>query len=183
MAGPSAQKQLAGFIAKFDPPMQRLIRAARKRMRAQLPTASELVYETNVDDLDPRAWPAVLAALFDAGASDAWLTPILMKKGRPAHTLSVLAEPALVPALERVVFGHTSTIGLRRRAVDKIALAREIVTVDVLGTKVRVKAARLENSVVNATPEYDDVAALAAHVGLPVADALRLAQRAADDLR
>ena len=136
----------------------------------------EVMLEANVDDLDPRLWPGVLSALMDAGASDAWLTPILMKKGRPAHTLSVLGRPDVVPGLERVVLAHTTTIGLRRHAVDKVALPRETLEVVVYGERVRVKLARLAGEVVTATPEYDDVARVAALKGLPervVVDAAR----------
>ena len=128
-----------------------------------------VVLETNVDDLDPRLWPAVLAELLDAGASDAWLSPILMKKGRPAHTLSVLTAPEHIAALERIVFTGTTTIGLRRRRVTKRALPRETITVEVHGHPVRVKLARLDGEVVNAVPEYDDVAAAAAAEGVRVA--------------
>ncbi len=126
-----------------------------------------VVLEANVDDLDPRLWPGVLSALLDAGASDAWLTPILMKKGRPAHTVSVLAPPALADELERVVFTHTTTIGVRRHDVAKTALARETVKIEVYGEVVRVKVARLDGEVVTATPEYDDVARAAATLGMP----------------
>ena len=78
-----------------------------------------LVVAANVDDLDPRLWPAVLGRLLDAGAADAWLTPILMKKGRPAHTLSVLTDDEHADAVRRVVFTESSTIGLREHRVGQ----------------------------------------------------------------
>jgi pyridinium-3,5-bisthiocarboxylic acid mononucleotide nickel chelatase len=133
---------------------------------ASAPT--ELVLETNVDDLDPRLWPAVLDRLLDAGAADAWLTPILMKKGRPAHTLSVLTDASRRAAVLDVVFAETTTIGLRERTVGKIALDREIRTVHVDGRPIRVKVARHDGTEVNAQPEYADVAAAAAALGRPV---------------
>jgi hypothetical protein len=144
---------------------------------------NEIVLEANVDDLDPRLWPQVLSALLTAGASDAWLTPILMKKGRPAHTLSVLADPAHLDALERIVLTHTSTIGLRRHQVAKRALPRETVTVEVYGAPVRVKIARLDGRTVNAVPEYEDVARVAADHDVPAKLVMDAARAALDSAR
>ncbi|MDQ1748677.1 MAG: pyridinium-3,5-bisthiocarboxylic acid mononucleotide nickel chelatase [Frankiaceae bacterium] len=127
-----------------------------------------LLLEANVDDLDPRLWPAVLARLLDAGAGDAWLTPIVMKKGRAAHMVSVLVAPRLADAAARVLFTESTTIGVRTTRVGKRALDRDWVTVAVGGHDVRVKVARLDGRVVNAVPEYDDVAAAAAASGRPV---------------
>jgi uncharacterized protein (TIGR00299 family) protein len=143
------------------------------------PTESALVIEANVDDLDPRVWPAVLARLLDCGADDAWLTPIVMKKGRPAHTLSVLCSEPAAEAIRRIVFTETSTIGVRERPVDKRALARAIETVRVDGQDIRVKTAVLDGVVVNATPEYDDVVTAAAELGRPVKAILAAAISAA----
>lgn len=131
-----------------------------------------LLLECNVDDLDPRVWPAVIAALLEAGASDAWLTPILMKKGRPAHTLSVLVDATRADAVRATIFRQTSTIGLREQPVAKHALDRELVPVKVGGQTISVKLARHDGTVVNAQPEYDDVARAAAALGRPVADVL-----------
>jgi uncharacterized protein (TIGR00299 family) protein len=100
--------------------------------------AGAVLLETNVDDLDPRLWPAVLQRLLDVGASDAWLTPILMKKGRPAHTLSVLCSEGAVGEVQHVVFTETSTIGLRSQRVGKVALSRTETSVDVDGPRIRV---------------------------------------------
>ena len=132
-----------------------------------------LLLETNVDDLDPRLWPGVLQALMDAGASDAWLTPILMKKGRPAHTLSVLCTAASSPALREVVFRETSTLGLRATSVGREVLERTERTVQVDGQPVRVKLGLLHGEVVNAMPEWADVAAAAAVLGRPAKVVLR----------
>jgi len=139
-----------------------------------------VVLETNVDDLDPRLWPGVLDALFAAGASDAWLTPILMKKGRPAHTLSVLCRPDTIADVQAAVFATTSTIGLRIVPVGKVALERVAASVQVLGGQVGVKVAVHGGRVLNVSVEYEDVAALAREQGLPVKEALRAATSAAE---
>ena len=140
---------------------------------AEAPPTEELLLETNVDDLDPRVWPGVLGALLDHGASDAWLTPIVMKKGRPAHTLSVLCPASSAPALRDVVFRETSTLGMRSQAVTKHALERSERSVEVDGQRVRVKLGLLDGEVVNAMPEWEDVAAAAAALGRPAKLVLR----------
>jgi uncharacterized protein (DUF111 family) len=138
-----------------------------------------VVIEANVDDLDPRLWPGVLAALLAAGAADAWLTPILMKKGRPAHTVSALGTATTMAALQRVLFAETSTIGARWYPVAKTALDRTTVSVDVDGLQVRVKVAFADGIAVSATPEFDDIAAAAAALGAPTKDVLAAAVAAA----
>ncbi|BCJ38646.1 UPF0272 protein Cgl2470/cg2715 [Actinocatenispora thailandica] len=144
--------------------------------------AEALVLECNVDDLDPRLWPAVLAKLLAAGAADAWLTPILMKKGRPAHTLSVLCRPADAAALRAVVFAETSSIGLRAHPVRKVPLERTERAVTVAGQPIRVKVASDDGSVVNVSVEYADVAAAAAALSLPAKQVLARATAAAAEL-
>ena len=142
------------------------------------------VLEANVDDLDPRLWPGVLEALLDAGAADAWLTPILMKKGRPAHTLSVLCDPARRASLRDVVLEHTTTLGVREHPVERFALGRSWQTVTVRGHEVRVKLSHApDGRVVHATPEFEDVRAAAAADGIPARVLLDEANAAAQALR
>ncbi len=136
--------------------------------------------ETNVDDLDPRVWPTVLAALLAAGAADAWLVPILMKKGRPAHTLCVLARDAERAALREAVFTLTSTLGVREAPVDRVGLQRDWQAVALAGGDVRVKLGLRAGRIVQATAEFDDAAALAHARGLPVRQVLDEATAAAE---
>jgi hypothetical protein len=164
------------------PGVPNVVRVVLGEERGPAPAAREaVIVETNVDDLDPRIWPRVLARLMDAGAFDAWLTPILMKKGRPAHTLSVLCPPALLPAVRETVLTETPTLGLREYPVAKRELERAFVTVDVAGAVIRVKVGSYRGRVVNVQPEYEDVAAAARQLGIPVKRALAKAVAAAED--
>jgi uncharacterized protein (TIGR00299 family) protein len=138
-----------------------------------------LVLETNVDDLDPRLWPDVITAVLAAGALDAWLTPILMKKGRPAHTFRALTTPETAGEVRTTIFRETTTIGIREYPVARHALPRETATVSIGGVEVRVKLARLDGVVVTAQPEYDDVVSAAQALGRPVREVLADATAAA----
>ncbi|MGW0246168.1 nickel pincer cofactor biosynthesis protein LarC [Nocardia goodfellowii] len=131
-------------------------------------TSQSVIVEANVDDLDPRVWPTVLERLLADGADDAWLTPILMKKGRPAHTVHALVPPDRLDAVCAVLFTETSTIGLRRIDVRKTALARTWIDVPLEGGTVRVKIAHSDGRIIQATPEFEDAATLARSTGRPV---------------
>jgi len=138
-----------------------------------------LVLETNVDDLDPRLWPEVITAVLAAGALDAWLTPIVMKKGRPAHTFRALVAPDRAAEVRATVFRETTTLGIREQTVARHALPRETTQVTVGGLEIAVKVARLDGVVVNAQPEYDDVVRAARALDRPVRDVLAEASAAA----
>jgi pyridinium-3,5-bisthiocarboxylic acid mononucleotide nickel chelatase len=137
-------------------------------VRAAAPGAKPVVIESNVDDLDPRLWPAALAALLAAGASDAWLTPILMKKGRPAHTVHVLCRPEMIDAVRSALVRHTTTIGMRSYEIEKYALERQYTHVNVDGHEIGVKIALERGEVVNASVEYEDAAAAAIALSRPL---------------
>jgi hypothetical protein len=126
-----------------------------------------VVLEANVDDLDPRLWPEILSGLLRCGAVDAWLVPIVMKKGRPAHTLSVLCHPDRTEILRERIFRDTSTLGVRECAMSKYALARAFVDVGLAGGTVAIKIGHAGGVILQVMPEFDDVAALARRLGRP----------------
>ena len=138
-------------------------------------TSEAWVLEANVDDLDPRLWPGVLAALMDAGADDAWLNPILMKKGRPAHTLHVLAGADAFPALRDLVFELVPTLGVREYPVTKRMLGRYWQTVSVDGAEVRIKVGHHSGRITTATPEFSDVVKAAEATERPVREVMAAA--------
>lgn len=124
--------------------------------------------EANIDDQSPQLYESVSAALFDAGALDVWLTPILMKKGRPAQTLSVLCEPSARERLSGVIFAETTTLGVRYSNWERDCLEREWISVETEWGPVRVKLGKQGGELRTAAPEYEDCRSLAAEASVPV---------------
>jgi uncharacterized protein (TIGR00299 family) protein len=138
-------------------------------------------FEANIDDLDPRVVPVAIDQVISAGAHDAWVTPITMKKGRPALVFSAMCSPSDADAVRDAIFEHTTTIGIRQSTASKYALARTQATVSVDGHPIRVKVATHDGRTSNVSVEWDDVAAAAVALGRPaktvLAEATGLAHR------
>lgn len=129
--------------------------------------------EATVDDATGEQLADAVAALLDAGAHDAWVTPVVMKKGRPGHHLQVLCDPAWVAALRAIVRTSTGTFGVRATTGERWPEARETSEVTVTGQRVRVKVGRDR-----AKPEHDDVVRAAARTGLPPGEVASRAEEA-----
>jgi pyridinium-3,5-bisthiocarboxylic acid mononucleotide nickel chelatase len=127
-----------------------------------------VVMEANLDDLSPELVADAVQALSSAGSLDVWTTPAHMKKGRLGILLSVLCEPDAEDRLRSVFFETTSTFGVRSYQVERAELDRRTVSVDLADGSVRVKVGLFGGRVVSATPEHDDVAAVAARAGRSV---------------
>jgi pyridinium-3,5-bisthiocarboxylic acid mononucleotide nickel chelatase len=138
---------------------------------------SVVLVETNIDDMDPRVYEYIIERLLQAGALDAWLTPVIMKKSRPAVTLSALAEPGKKSAIIDIIMEETTTFGVRTTEYSRRKLAREFREVAAPGGKVRVKVGKRDGKILKAVPEYEDVKAAAKKSNLPLRDIIKLAGR------
>ncbi len=158
------------------------ISASRKTAATLAPCEDATVLECNLDDITGETAGYVLEKLLAAGASDAWFTPIVMKKSRPALTLSVLCPPEKEAALADLILRETTTFGLRRREVGKLALERTFEEVVTSLGPVRVKTAFLDGRPLKSKAEHDDLRRLAETHHLPLREIERtilaeLAQR------
>ncbi|WP_206793743.1 nickel pincer cofactor biosynthesis protein LarC [Amycolatopsis sp. MtRt-6] len=177
---PTAAALLKAVEARFEPPPEfRLLATGYGAGTRSLPDRPNIavvhlgetaeaghrtlvVLETNLDDVTGEVLGHVVGELLAAGALDAWISPVTMKKGRPAHVLHVLAAPEHAARLGDLVLAETGSLGLREYPVRRTALDRVTETVDVLGLPVRRKRGPH-----GAKPEHDDVVAAARELGLP----------------
>jgi uncharacterized protein (TIGR00299 family) protein len=154
--------------------VQVLVGTAVAESATPAPGRAVVEVEANVDDVTGEVLAHTIAALITAGAHDAWATPIVMKKGRPAHTIHALCDPHEVERMAAVMLAETGTLGIRASTITRWPQRRSEVTVDVDGHPIRVKVAGHR-----AKPEHDDAAAAAAALGRPLRDVLRQAETAA----
>ncbi|HET7038111.1 MAG TPA: nickel pincer cofactor biosynthesis protein LarC [Thermomicrobiaceae bacterium] len=129
---------------------------------------SELLLETNIDDMNPEFYEPLIERLFAAGALDVFLTPIIMKRGRPATKVSVICTAADRTELDRVLIENSSTLGVRALPIDRTKAGRRVEEVVTRWGEVRVKLKLWHGRVLDAVPEYADCLAIAHETGLPI---------------
>lgn len=165
------------------PNVLRVLQGTLTGVESSLAQAEAVVLEANIDDMDPRLYGAVSAALFDAGALDVALLPIQMKKGRPGTLLQVQCRPDLEGLLTGIMLRETTTLGVRSHDVRRTELARRHETVTTPWGPIPVKLGLLGGEVISMAPEYDDCVQLASAAGVPVKDVLAAAAAAAQTSR
>ncbi len=137
-----------------------------------------IVIETNIDDMNPQLYEHVIDKLMQQGAHDAYLTPIIMKKGRPAVLLSVLTDSGKEDIVLDTIFRETTSIGVRIQEVGRKKLSREIQIVDTTYGKIRVKVSKRGEEILTATPEYEDCRKIAEKKQAPLKTVMEEARMA-----
>ena len=155
-------------------------------LRATLGTVEKVkshaltVAECNIDDMSGEVWPYVQEKLMAAGALDAWITPIIMKKGRPAQMLSVLMHPQDLPVLEKIILTETTTLGMRYYDVARHCSERSFIEVKLPQGSVKVKFSQAGGQILNIAPEFEDCRKLAEASKMPLKKIMQMAAAAAE---
>lgn len=137
------------------------------------------IVETNIDDMPPNLIAALSEDLMAAGALDVSITPVLMKKGRPGHLLSVMSPPDLVAKLSDHLLRHSTTLGVRLSSADRIVAARRIIEVTTRFGTARAKVKELNGKMIDVTPEYEDCRRISHETGAELTEVVRAVADAA----
>jgi pyridinium-3,5-bisthiocarboxylic acid mononucleotide nickel chelatase len=141
------------------------------------------VIECEIDDMNPQIFGVLMDQLYAAGALDVFYAPVQMKKNRPGTLVTIVARPSEREALTDLMFRESTTIGVRYAEMERECLERESVEVETPLGAVRFKVARRDGRVLNAQPEFDDVARVAGEHGMPVKEAQAIVTKAWLDRR
>jgi uncharacterized protein (TIGR00299 family) protein len=137
------------------------------------------VIETNIDDMNPQFYDYVMEKLLAMGVLEVFMTPILMKKNRPATLLTIISPVEKLPTVTEFLLKETTTLGLRWREEERIRTDREILPFQTRYGKIRFKLARWQGKMVNLSPEYDDCKRLALRKKIPLKEIFEEARREA----
>ncbi len=135
-----------------------------------------VVIEANIDDMNPEIHPYVIGKLLDSGAADAYLVPVIMKKGRPGVVLTAIAAPSLAQTVSSLILSETTTIGVRSHAVSRTIVAREIRTVETSLGAVSVKVITAGGGE-RLVPEFEECRRLAVAKNIPLLEIYRRLER------
>jgi uncharacterized protein (DUF111 family) len=141
------------------------------------------VIEANIDDMNPQVCSYFVERALSAGALDVWVTPVQMKKNRPAIVVTALCRPERRDELISLFFRETTTIGVRCSYAERETLARKLETIDTEYGPIRVKVSFFEGRRTNFAPEYEDCRRLAEEHGVALKDVIAAAQGAYLDTR
>ncbi|MCX7945189.1 MAG: nickel pincer cofactor biosynthesis protein LarC [Deltaproteobacteria bacterium] len=133
---------------------------------------TDIQVEATIDDMNPQIYSYLVERLFEVGASDVFITPVLMKKGRPAHNVTVIVEPKKMNDILGILFLESTTIGIRYNPINRVKLSREEQNIKTEFGIVRIKIARAGTDIINVQPEYEDAARIARETGIPLKEVL-----------
>lgn len=138
-----------------------------------------VIIETNIDDMNPQLYDYIMEKLFDLGAREVFLTPIIMKKNRPATLLSIISSFEKLNPIIEFLIKETTSIGVRWHEEERLCAEREVINVKTKYGNLRFKLARWEGKTVNLSPEYDDCKRLALKKGISIKEIFDEAKRIA----
>lgn len=156
-----------GAGTKEFPQLPNLLRLVIGELHSKTEGEQILTVETNIDDMNPQIYPHLIDTLIEAGAHDAYLVPIIMKKGRPGILLSVMTGRSRLDAVTGIIYKHTSTIGLRIQEIGRRKLPRRAVEVQTQFGTVKAKAV-MRNGAEVFSPEFEECRRIAGERGLSV---------------
>ena len=142
------------------------------------PSMKVVVLECEIDDMNPQIFGVLMEKLYAAGALEVFYSAVQMKKNRPGTLMTIVAKPEQREAMTEIVFRESTTIGIRHQELSRECLDREMVTVTTALGPVRFKVARRAGRVLNAQPEFEDLAKLSNERGIPIKDVQALAHKA-----
>lgn len=165
-----------------DLPIPNLLRVSLGALKNVYQEDVVSLIQTNIDDMNPEFYEHVIDRLFDEGALDVFLTPIQMKKTRPATMLSVIVNQEEIEKMLELIFGETTTLGVRISKIKRRKLNREIRKVATKYGKIEVKIGKLNGILKNVSPSYEECRKIATRLNIPLKEVYQEAEQATSDL-